>query len=552
MVEITRASSWEAVRAAHRWDLPAKYNLAWDMCEKWAVSEPDRLALIDVANQSRAYTFRDLSRLSSRLANVLQAHGIGRGDRIGVLLPQVPETVVAHLAAYRIGAIILPLFTLFGEDALKFRIENSGTRAVITDAANLPKIDAIRGDLPALERVWSIDGAGPDTRALHADMDTASDQCAIVDTTPEDPAVVCYTSGTTGPPKGALLAHRVCMGHVPGTQMVHDFWPHAGDRIWTPSDWAWLGGLGNIMMPALRFGVPLIACRFDRFDPEAAFDLISRQGVTNSFLAPTALKLMRQVPGAERFRGHLRSIASGGESLGASILEWGQETLGVTINEFYGQTECNPVIGSNASILPPRPGAMGKPLPGKDVCILGPDYTVLGPGQSGEIAIGVNDASMMLGYWQSPEKTAEKYVTGSDGQRWMLTGDVGEIDEDGYFWFASRTDDVITSSGYRVGPTEIEDCLNRHPAVAMSAVIGVPDAVRTEVIKAFVVLAAGANGSPDLVDDLKAHVRARISPHVTPRHIVWIDQMPTTATGKIMRRELRTFDAGSGDDADQP
>lgn len=545
MAEIIRAESWDAVRAAHRWNIPARYNLAWDMCEKWATSEPGRLALIDVADRAREYTFADLSRLSARLANVLLAHGIGPGDRVGVLLPQVPETVLAHLAAYRIGAVIVPLFTLFGEDALHFRIENSGARAVITDQDNLPKLTAIRETLPDLAWVWSTDGPGEDARDLHSDMDRASEICPLIDSGPEDPAFICYTSGTTGPPKGALHAQRVLLGHVPATQMVHDFWPHPGDRIWTPSDWAWLGGLGNIMMPALRFGVPLVAHRFDRFDPERAFHLMADQGVTNAFLAPTALKLMRQVPDPGRFGHRLRSVASGGESLGASILDWGEEALGLTINEFYGQTECNPVLGCNAAILPVRPGSMGKPIPGKTVAILGPDHQVLGPGETGEIAIGLEDAAMFLRYWQNPEKTAEKFVTASDGKTWLLTGDEGEVDEDGYFWFSSRTDDVITSSGYRIGPTEIEDCLNRHPAVAMSAVIGVPDPVRTQTIRAYIVLADGRNGAPDLAEDLQHHVRNRISPHVMPRQIQWIDAMPMTATGKIMRRELRALDTVS-------
>lgn len=541
MAEITRADTWEAVRATHHWDLPNDYNIAWDACEKWARADPDRLALVHVReNGTREYTFRDLQRLSSRLANVFLAHGISRGDRVGVLLPQVPETALCHLAAYRIGAIVVPLFTLFGEDGLRYRLENSGAKAVVTDAANLSKIAAIRADLPDLATVWNMDGAGDCAASLSDAMDQASDACPLVRTGPDDPAFICYTSGTTGPPKGALHGHRVLPGHVPATQIVHNFFPEPGDRIWTPSDWAWLGGLGNIMLPALRFGVPLIACRFDRFDPERAFQLIVDQGVTNSFLAPTALKLMRQVEAPQRFRHRLRSVASGGESLGAATLDWGREALDLTINEFYGQTEVNPVLGCNSAILPVRPGSMGKPIPGKHVVILREDATLADPDEAGEIAVRAGDPSMFLEYWKNPEKTAEKFMIASDGHRYILTGDEGRVDADGYFWFASRTDDVITSSGYRIGPSEIEDCLNRHPAVAMSACIGVPDPVRTEVVKAFVVLADGRNGDPDLADALKLHVRERLSPHVAPRAVEWIDRLPMTATGKIMRRELRS------------
>jgi len=547
-MEITRADTWEEVRARHRWEIPDDYSLAWDICEKWAAAEPDRLALIHAGPGGatvREYTFRDLSRLSNRLANVLAAHGVAHGDRVGVLLPQVPETVLTHIACYKLGAIVLPLFTLFGADALEYRLAHSGAKAAITDAANLPKLGEIRDRLPELAHVWCTDGPGEGAASLPAALDAARDACRPVPTTPETPAIICYTSGTTGPPKGALLPQRVLPGHVPVTQLVQDFFPQPGDRIWTPSDWAWLGGLGNIMLPALRFGVPLLAHRAARFDPDEAFALIGRHRITNAFLAPTALKLMRQVtaPGD----CPLRAVASGGESLGATLIDWGRETLGLTINEFYGQTECNPTICSNARILPVRPGAMGKPPPGKWTVVLDAAGQILPPGTPGELAFRKGDPSMFLGYWQAPEKTAEKFVTASDGQVYFRSGDEGHVDEDGYFWFASRTDDVITSSGYRVGPSEIEDCLNRHPAVAMSAVIGVPDPVRTETIKAFVVLAEGRNGAPDLADELKAHVRARLSPHVMPREIAWIDALPMTATGKIMRRELRDHGVERGE-----
>ncbi|MEM7057754.1 MAG: AMP-binding protein [Pseudomonadota bacterium] len=539
MAEITRAETWEAVRAAHRWDIPGDFSMAWTCCDRWAETEPDRLALIHVADPVREYTFSDLKRLSSQLANVLVTHGIGRGDRVGCLLPQVPETVLAHLACYRIGAILMPLFTLFGEDALSYRLSDSGAKAVITDAANLPKVDAIRADLPDLEFVWSVDGRGDGAASMPEAMAAVSDQCARVALTPEDPAFLCYTSGTTGPPKGALLPHRVVLGHVPATQIVQDFYPQPGDRIWTPSDWAWLGGLGNILLPALYLGMPVVAHRAEKFDPEEAFALMQTHRVTNAFLAPTALKLMRQMDNPRRFDLALRSVGSGGESLGAAILDWGHDAFGFTINEFYGQTECNPVLGCNANILPVRPGSTGKAIPGKHVGILGPDGSILPPGQAGEIAVRRGDPSMFLRYWNNPEKTAEKFIVAEDGHEYLLTGDEGETDADGYFWFASRTDDVITSSGYRIGPSEIEDCLNRHPAVAMSAVVGIPDPVRTEIVKAFVVLAGGHNGSPELADELKAHVRARLSPHVMPRLVDWIDQLPMTATGKIMRRDLR-------------
>jgi acetyl-CoA synthetase len=546
MNEITQASDWESLRSQHRWRMPARYNMAWDMCEKWLAAEPDRLALIYLRPDGavREYSFAQLSRASNRFANALKEHGITRGDRVAVLLPQVPETMLAHLAAYKLGAIALPLFTLFGEEGLEYRLANSGARALVTDEANLPKIAAIRDRLPALETVFSIDRPGRGDEPGGAwgfwqELGKARDSIEIADTGPDDPAFICYTSGTTGSPKGALHAHRVLLGHLPGVQVTHEFFPQPGDRMWTPADWAWMGGLCNIAMPALRYGVPLVAHRMEKFDPEHAFDLMARMEVRNTFLPPTALKLMRRVARPERFGAKLRSVGSGGESLGADVLEWGKGALGLTINEFYGQTECNLVLGNCASIMEVKPGSMGKPFPGSEVAIVDSAGNALPPGETGEIAVRRGDAAMFLEYWSSTEKTAEKFARDDLGGEWMRTGDEGVMDADGYFWFASRTDDVITSSGYRIGPSEIENCLTGHPAVGMAACVGLPDPVRTEIVKAFVILVPGAEGTQALADELIAHVRTRLSPHVAPRHVAFIETMPVTATGKIMRRELR-------------
>jgi acetyl-CoA synthetase len=548
MNEITHAASWEALCAGHRWQMPTRYNMAWDMCEKWVAREPDRLALIYLRpdGEVREYSYSQLSRASNRFANALTEHGVKRGDRLAVLLPQVPETILAHLAAYKLGAIALPLFTLFGEEGLEYRLANSGTKALVTDEANLPKIAAIRDRLPELETVFSIDRPGPGAWGFWQELGKARDSTEIADTSPEDPAFICYTSGTTGPPKGALHAHRVLLGHLPGVQISHEFFPQPGDRMWTPADWAWMGGLCNIAMPALRYGVPLVAHRMEKFDPEHAFDLMSKMEVRNTFLPPTALKLMRRVARPERFGLSLRSVGSGGESLGAGVLEWGMGALGLTINEFYGQTECNLVLGNCASIMTVKPGSMGKPFPGSDVAILDSTGEALPPGETGEIAVRRGDPAMFLEYWNRPSRTAEKFARDDLGGDWMRTGDEGVMDEDGYFWFASRTDDVITSSGYRIGPSEIENCLTGHPSVGMAACVGLPDPVRTEIVKAFVTLAPGVVASDALADELIAHVRTRLSPHVAPRLVEFIDAMPVTATGKIMRRELRAGDLAKG------
>ncbi|MEL6475866.1 MAG: AMP-binding protein [Pseudomonadota bacterium] len=532
MVEITAAHSWDAIRHAHAWTLPPRYNLADDMVGKWARHSPERLALRHLAaGQLQDWSYGALDRAANRLANLLSARGLGAGDRVAVLLPQCPETLLTHLAAYKIGAIAVPLFTLFGAEGLAYRLEHSGARMLVTDLANLPKLEGIA---PGLEGILTIDGAGPRAEALTPLLEQASDRFETAETTVETPAFLSYTSGTTGPPKGALHAHRVLLGHVPAVQLVHDFFPKPGAAMWTPADWAWMGGLCNIAMPSLRFGVPLLSHRMERFDPEEAFAILERYELTNVFLPPTALKLMRQVPETARFDLKLRSIGSGGESLGAEMLAWGREALGLTINEFYGQTECNVVLGNCASIMPVKPGSMGRAIPGSDVAILAPDGTALPAGKTGEIAIRRGDAAMFLEYWQAPEKTAAKF-----SGDWMLTGDEGWMDPEGYVFFNARTDDVITSSGYRIGPTEIEHCLTGHPAVEMAAVIGVPDPVRTEIVKAFVTLGPGQEPGDRLAAALIAHVKTRLSPHVAPREIAFIAQMPTTATGKILRRDLR-------------
>lgn len=527
---------WDTLRARFRWSLPQRFNIAEAAVGRWARQTPEREALIhrDADGRVTVWRYRDLERAACRLANVLAGHGIGRGDRVGVLLPQGPEALLTHLAAYRLGAIVVPLFTLFGADALAFRLDDSGAVALVTDNANLPKIVQIRDALQALRLVLNRDGEGPGAASLPRLMEAASDSHGAVDTAADDPAFIAYTSGTTGPPKGALHAHRVLLGHLPGIGLVHDFAPRPGDRFWTPADWAWMGGLCNTLLPALHWGVPVLAHRMEKFDPARAFALIAEQGIRNVFLPPTALKLMRQVPAADRPAPSLRTVGSAGESLGDALLDWGREALGRTIHEFYGQTECNAVLANSTAVMPVRPGAMGRAVPGYDVAILDSAGRPLPAGEAGEIAVRRGGAAMFLGYWNNPDKTAAKFVGD-----WMLTGDEGVADAEGYVTFAARTDDVITSSGYRIGPTEIEHCLAGHPDVLMAGVVGLPDPVRTEAVTAFVVTRPGAVRDDALSAALIAHVRQRLGAHLVPRRVAFTESLPMTATGKIMRAELR-------------
>jgi acetyl-CoA synthetase len=356
-----------------------------------------------------------------------------------------------------------------------------------------------------------------------------------VTTRADDPALIIYTSGTTGNPKGALHAHRTILGHLPGVEFPHEFFPQRGDLFWTPADWAWIGGLMNVLMASWHHGMPVLASRARKFDPEWAYRLMAAHGVRNTFMPPTALKLMRQIERPrERFGFGLRTVAVAGETMGAELLDWGRDVLGITFNEFYGQTECNLVAANCAAIMEVKPGSMGRAVPGHVVEIVDDEGRPVPRSTVGKIAVRAPDPVMFLEYWGNPKATEEKFIG-----EWLLTGDQGEKDEDGYLWFLGRDDDVITSAGYRIGPGEIEDCLIKHPAVQLAAVIGVPDPVRTEAIKAFIVPAPGSVGSAALEDEIRNFVKSRLSPHEYPRMIEFVDELPLTATGKIRRKELR-------------
>jgi acetyl-CoA synthetase len=529
--------AYKEVYEAFKWQIPEYYNIGVDICDKWA-QQRYRLALIyeNEQGQVEKYTFWDLKRLSNRLANGLSAQGIAQGDRIGILLPQAPETALSHIAIYKIGAVAIPLFTLFGTDALEYRLANSEARGVVTDKANLHKILEIRDKLPHLKTVLVTGGETPEGVLSFWDLlEKGSTEWQPVNSKADDPALIIYTSGTTGPPKGALHAHRTLLGHLPGVEFPHNFFPKEDDLFWTPADWAWIGGLIDVLFPSWHHGIPVVAYRAKKFDPEEAFYLLAKYGIRNAFMPPTALKLMRQVKDPRsRYHYHMRSIGSGGETLGEELLDWGRQVMGLTINEFYGQTECNLVVGCCCEVMKNIPGSMGRPVPGHQVEVLDETGTSLPIGTVGEVAIKGPDPVMFLEYWRNPEATRGKYV-----QEWLLTGDLAKKDQNGYFWFVGRKDDVITSAGYRIGPAEIEDCLMKHPAVAMVAVVGSPDKVRTEVVKAFIVTKPGVEPSLEIEEDIKNYVKVRLAAHEYPREIEFVKELPMTATGKIMRKELK-------------
>src|ERR1700682_2664275 len=525
---------YDKLVAAFRWQIPARYNIGIDACDKWAVSEPDRIAL--VVKQPKGFETVSYGRLmedSNRLANALKANGVKRGDRVAIVLPQAIETAISHLAIYNRGAVACPLAILFGVEALFYRLENSDARAVITNAAGLAKLAEIRGKLPELKLVLSIDGTADSALGFHETLARASSSFTPVETSPDDPAMMIYTSGTTGPPKGALHGHRVLLGHLPGVELPHEFMPQPGDRMWTPADWAWAGGLLDVLLPALSLGVPVVAKKFDKFDPQEAFVLMAEAEVRNAFIPPTALRMLRSA-GKPREKLRLRTLGSGGESLGEETYAWARETLGLTINEFYGQTECNLVLASAAAIGVSKAGAIGKPVPGHTVAVIRPDGSVCEAGELGQIAVKRPDPVMFLGYWKRPDPTPDKFIGD-----WMTTGDQGVTDEEGYVRLVARDDDVITSAGYRIRAGEIEACLIRHPGVALAAAVGKPDPVRTEIVKAFVQLKPDFTASNALAVEIQDFVRTRLSAHEYPREVVFVSEMPMTTTGKVIRRLLR-------------
>src|SRR6266404_2788870 len=468
---------------AFRWDIPERFNIGVDVADRF----PSARALIEIdpSGEAREFTFDAISALSNRLANVFVARGLQQGDRIAILLPQRHETAVTHVAAWKAGLISVPLFTLFGEEALEFRLQNSGARAIVTDRDQLPKLASLRERLPELQTVLCADGLAEGALDLHALLAKASDRFEAKDTLAEDPAFIIYTSGTTGQPKGALHAHRALLGHLPGVEYPHDGFPQSGDRFWTPADWAWIGGLFDVLMPAWHHGVCVVAHRprkFDpaeamrlmarhavggmktlrtpcraisrKFDPAEAMRLMARHGVRNVFMPPTALKLLR-ASGAVEPGVRLRSLASGGESLGEDLIEWGRSAFGLTINEFYGQTECNLVVGNGAVLPPVRPGWTGTAIPGHTVAIVDEEGRELPAGELGSIAYRRPDPVMFLRYWGNEAATQSKFRGD-----WLISGDLGLRDDQGYFRFVGRDDDLITSGCYRIGPGEIETCLS--------------------------------------------------------------------------------------------
>jgi len=532
--------TYEEAREAFSWDgIPADYNAAADCLRKH--DDLDRPALYQAYPDGRreTYSFRDLDAASNRLARALADAGIERGDRVGIVLPQKPENPLTHFACWKLGAVSLPLSVLFGEDAMQYRLEDSGANAVVADESVLDTVAEVRDDCPDLETVVSVDAddPGPNVTDFDAFAEGYSTDFDPVDTTPDTPAIIIYTSGSTGAPKGVLHTHDVWLGHCPAYYMYFER-DVADSTFWTPADWAWIGALGDAVFPAWHYGRPVVGYPMGGFDRETAYELLDEFDVTDAFIPPTAIRMLMDIEEpAERYDLSLKAICSGGESLTPEILEWADEELeGVAVNELYGQTEANLLVTNCQDWFPAQAGSMGKPVPGHEVGIVDPETgEELPAGEVGMIAVKHGDDPVIFEeYWNKPEKTKAARVGD-----WHLTGDLGRRDEDGYFWFKARDDDVIITSGYRVGPGEVESAILEHPDVAQVGVVGIPDETRGERIKAFVQPVEGVVGDDELRDEIRDLVRNQLAKYEYPRDVEFLKSLPQTTTGKIQRRKLR-------------
>jgi acetyl-CoA synthetase len=533
-----------------RWNVPEDFNIA-QACLRWS-EDPERIAILDDRGAdagSAAWTYRALHEAADRIAHALRERSVQRGDRVAIVLPQRPETIVAHIACYQMGAVAMPMSILFGPDALEYRLHNSGAVAIILDAASLHNLAPVRDNCPLLRHVIVAgEDSGPQNRrniGYAALLAAHAREFDRVTTRSEDPALLIYTSGTTGPPKGALKPHRVLIGNLSGFVASQNWFPQPGDVFWSPADWAWTGGLMDALLPTLYFGQPIVANMAktrDRFDAVKAYELLDRYAVTNAFIFPTALKVMMKAVDQPRrkYDLRLRAIMSAGESVGETVFNWARQSLNVTINEMCGQTEMNYVVGNSSEKWPAKPGSIGRPYPGHRVAVIDAAGREAPPGTPGEMAVnrfdihGDPDPVFFLGYWRDDEATRRKY-----SGDWCRTGDEAVMDADGYLWYQGRADDMFKAAGYRIGPSEVENCLVKHAAVANCAVVPKPDADRGAIVKAYVVLMEGVAASSDLTASLQEFVRGKLAPYEYPKEIEFVDALPMTTTGKVQRRLLR-------------
>ena len=577
--------SYAALYRQFRWQVPVQFNIAEVCCARWA-RQPDGAQRVAIrvhegGSGEVSCTFAQLQERANRLSNLLRSLGVRRGDRVAIVMPQRIETAVAQIAVMQMGAVAMPLSMLFGPDALRYRFQDSTAKVALCDETSIGNVLAVRGECKALRSVIGVGGASAQADlAFDAAMAAQSARFTAVKTDADDPALLVYTSGTTGPPKGALAPHRALVGNLSGFVCSQNWFgydaqpkrkgatvksavalppePMMDTVFWSPADWAWTGGLMDALLPSLYFGRPIVACSA-RFSAELAFTLMQQHGVTHSFLFPTALKAMMKAYPAPRahFSLKLQAIMSAGEAVGDAVFAYCRDQLQVPVNEMFGQTEINYIVGNCSRFWPAKPGSMGRPYPGHRVAVIDEAGRECAVGVPGDVAVnrydmhGYPDPVFFLGYWKNAKATSDKYTPGPKGEQWGRTGDLATRDSDGYLWYQGRADDVFKAAGYRIGPSEVENCLVKHPAVANAAVVPKPDLERGAVVKAYVVLtaqaaqarvAAGADVAAfdaQLFAALQQHVRGQLAPYEYPKEIEWVDALPMTTTGKVQRRVLR-------------
>ena len=607
---------YASMHSRFQWQVPKHFNIAQACCGRWASlpntsknianyvystratgtkslqSGSKSLATAHVTPHAMPYSYAQLQRQANRLSHVLQAHGVKRGDRVAIVMPQRFETAVAYIAVLQMGAVAMPLSMLFGPEALEYRLNDSEAVLAICDAGAVAGVQSVRAQCLQLQVVIGVEPVEAAEQTGQIDpvaavsyaqaLSQAPDRFTLVNTLADDPAILIYTSGTTGQPKGALLAHRALIGNLTGfvcsqnwfgfDGLTHDPRNASSDAVfWSPADWAWTGGLMDALLPTLYFGRPIVAFN-GRFSPQTALELMRDCGVTHTFIFPTALKaMMKAYPGSaagsaagsagatvrHQFQLKLQAIMSAGEAVGDAVFGYCEQQLGVKPNEMFGQTEINYIVGNCNKYWPSRPGSMGKAYPGHRVQVIDDDGLECPVGTPGDVAVnrfdvhGHPDPVFFLGYWKNDAATLAKYCGKNGPDDWCRTGDLATRDADGYLWYQGRSDDVFKAAGYRIGPGEVENCLVKHPAVANAVVVPKPDAARGAVVKAYVVLApdfitaraccarATALFDADLIAELQIHVRGKLAPYEYPKEIEFVDALPMTTTGKVQRRVLR-------------